>query len=96
MSKVPERALLWALFNAVGALAERLTGETLVVAIPDNLGDEATRVWTYGSPLDVKWIRTKKNLPLVGNESPHGQSQGYGRMPVGPQREECATEREAD
>jgi hypothetical protein len=55
-----DKAILIGLLAAVGALAERLTGERLEVGIVDENGN---RTWFYASPLSYRWISPR---PIQG------------------------------
>ena len=52
---VSEKELLIGIFNAIGALAKRLTGDTLVVALKHDNGGFA---WTYPDVRLVKWYKS--------------------------------------
>lgn len=57
-----ERDLLIGLFNLVGALAERLTGEAFVLAIEDEEGNQHQ---VYPSNWRVMWARKAEQGPCV-------------------------------
>jgi len=60
---VSDRDLLIAIFNAIGALAKRLTGDTLVVAMRhddySNNSKDDVYGWNYASPILTKWDLSK-------------------------------------
>lgn len=94
---IREKDLSIALLNAVGALAQRLTGEILAVRIVDSEGHP---YWVYASPDAVKWVKSAEEFTQGEVESLHAvhlESADMRREPHYAERAiETAVHRSAD
>jgi hypothetical protein len=91
--KVSDTDLLWSLLSVVGALAERLTGEKLVILIPQE--NHAIGVWTvFPSSTAVRWKKPGEagRDPVV--VIPHEGYLAPEQMPAEPHVEPLANWRE--
>ena len=88
-----DREILLALFSAIGALAKRLTGDTLVVKVKDVDG---LPVKFYASPTAASWCGESSNtLANLGAVEPRRVDRRVSaHTPVASQSEENATARE--
>ena len=56
---ISEKALILSLFDAIGALAKRLTGETLEIALFD---EEGSHRWHSPSSLYTRWCKPTEDI----------------------------------
>jgi hypothetical protein len=64
---IQDRDLLIAIFDAIGALSERLTGDRLVIDIPDARGNIVS---FYGGSRRTHWESPKTQHPLSRAHEP--------------------------
>ena len=70
---ISDTDLMWSLLAAVGALAERITGEKLLVKIENK--EQSAHVWTYPSSDMVRWVKSEERA--IGQEVVEGPCVDY-------------------